>query len=265
MKRIALKLLLFLLAGAIVNVGVAWGCAVWVDVANARIVNYEEQKETGPWEHRFAIRSERPGATQVGVFWCHYRRLHPPRNQMDFMAIRTQMRLATRVLAASKTIWPDLPRGVDSVDQRERDWAEHSGFAAFHRAVDFRGWPVPSMYSVHEVALNPFQWKVVAETSLIEMGRWQATRPLYLSDLKVIPRAMIPRGLAINTIFYAALVWALFAVSGAVRRRVRIKRGQCASCGYSLRGTTHIEKCPECGCGTSDNVSMNRGASHGTV
>ena len=43
-----------------------------------------------------------------------------------------------------------------------------------------------------------------------------------------------------------AIVWMLFAVPGAVRRRVRIKRGQCASCGYSLRGITS-EKCPECG------------------
>ena len=54
-------------------------------------------------------------------------------------------------------------------------------------------------------------------------------------------------GLAINTIFYAAILWMIFAAPGAVRRWRRIKRGQCASCGYSLRGTSHVEKCPECG------------------
>ncbi len=32
MKRIALKLVLFLLLGAVVNVAVAWGCAVYIDL-----------------------------------------------------------------------------------------------------------------------------------------------------------------------------------------------------------------------------------------
>jgi hypothetical protein len=53
-------------------------------------------------------------------------------------------------------------------------------------------------------------------------------------------------GFAINTMFYAAIVWVLFAAPGAIRRRVRRKRGQCAACGYSLREITS-EKCPECG------------------
>jgi hypothetical protein len=61
-----------------------------------------------------------------------------------------------------------------------------------------------------------------------------------------LPYRIIFPGFAINTIFYAAIVWGLFAVPGAVRRRVRRKRGQCAACGYLLRDITS-EKCPECG------------------
>jgi hypothetical protein len=53
-------------------------------------------------------------------------------------------------------------------------------------------------------------------------------------------------GFAINTIFYAAIMWFLFFAPGAIRKRVRRKRGQCAACGYSLRDITS-DKCPECG------------------
>jgi len=61
-----------------------------------------------------------------------------------------------------------------------------------------------------------------------------------------IPYRPIFSGFAINTIFYAVILWMLCAAPGAVRRRVRIKSGQCASCGYSLRESVS-EKCPECG------------------
>jgi hypothetical protein len=71
----------------------------------------------------------------------------------------------------------------------------------------------------------------------------------YQREVLLPVRPLFP-GFAINTIFYAAVLWMLFAVPGAVRRRVRRTRGQCASCGYSLRGHGHDDpggKCPECG------------------
>jgi hypothetical protein len=67
---------------------------------------------------------------------------------------------------------------------------------------------------------------------------------------RLMPTRPLGAGFAINTIFYAAIVWGLFAVPGVIRRRiggVRRKRGQCAACGYSRRGTPQSEKCPECG------------------
>jgi hypothetical protein len=65
-------------------------------------------------------------------------------------------------------------------------------------------------------------------------------------SIGAVPCRPLWPGFAINTMFYAAIVWMLFAVPGAVRRQVRIKRGKCASCGYSLREIVS-EKCPECG------------------
>ena len=70
----------------------------------------------------------------------------------------------------------------------------------------------------------------------------------HTSDLRawLLPLYPIWTGFAINTIFYAALLWLLTLCPFTVRRLIRIKRGHCIKCGYDLRGTDH-EKCPECG------------------
>jgi hypothetical protein len=51
-------------------------------------------------------------------------------------------------------------------------------------------------------------------------------------------------GFAINTIFYAAILWMIFVMPFAIRRRRRNKRGVCVQCAYPV-GTN--EKCTECG------------------
>jgi len=51
-------------------------------------------------------------------------------------------------------------------------------------------------------------------------------------------------GFAINTIFYAAILWMLFAGQRALRRKRRLKRGQCPACAYPV-GSSAV--CTECG------------------
>ena len=61
-----------------------------------------------------------------------------------------------------------------------------------------------------------------------------------------VPLRPIWPGFAINTIFYAAILWMLWLSPFVVRRVIRRKRGHCIKCGYDLRGAEH-EVCPECG------------------
>ena len=51
-------------------------------------------------------------------------------------------------------------------------------------------------------------------------------------------------GFAINTIFYAAMLWLLFAAPFQFRRYRRIKRGLCPACAYPV-GSSGV--CTECG------------------
>ena len=60
-----------------------------------------------------------------------------------------------------------------------------------------------------------------------------------------VPTSPIWPGFAINTIFYATILWLPFAPF-QLRRYVRVKRGLCINCGYDLRGAEHAV-CPECG------------------
>jgi hypothetical protein len=62
---------------------------------------------------------------------------------------------------------------------------------------------------------------------------------------RLLPYSMLMPGFAINTIFYAAILWLPFAALGAFRRRRRIKRGLCPKCAYDLRGC-ESNMCPEC-------------------
>ena len=110
---------------------------------------------------------------------------------------------------------------------------------------DARGWPMRSLEARNDETNAKYQWYwgFTLTRAASQFGA------VHLGDMKVLPLKPIWPGFAINTIFYAAIVWFLSFAPGAIRRRiggVRRKRGQCASCGYSLRDITS-EKCPECG------------------
>jgi hypothetical protein len=51
-------------------------------------------------------------------------------------------------------------------------------------------------------------------------------------------------GFAINTAFYAAICWLLFAAPFALRRRLRLRLGRCAACAYPVGSSPF---CTECG------------------
>ena len=220
MKRLAFKLLVFLLLGAIINIAVAWGCVLWSPI-----------RMTGPVE--------------AGMFEEH--RVHLigdldelPDHQLQIWYAQGLGRHEILLDGAN------LSRGFEYVS---------GGIASQKQA----GWPMYGLVGTRVPHGNNGGGTIHTESSgALPIEDWMKAIKVFkfgeksnttiVIPARYLPYLPVPTGFAINTIFYAAMAWALFTVPGAVRRRVRIRRGQCASCGYSLRGSGGVsDKCPECG------------------
>ncbi len=59
-----------------------------------------------------------------------------------------------------------------------------------------------------------------------------------------LPLGPIWPGFAVNTLFYAAVLWLLIPGPFALRRLIRRQRGLCPKCGYPM-GESSV--CTECG------------------
>jgi hypothetical protein len=113
--------------------------------------------------------------------------------------------------------------------------AQHNGSVGLH-VID-AGWPVFSLRG--EVLLRASTWEC---RSCISIGsdsswrRWAPARPIW-------------PGFAINTIFYAAILWLLWIARrtpGKIRRFIRVRRGRCPACGYQIAEGVG-PRCSECG------------------
>ena len=69
--------------------------------------------------------------------------------------------------------------------------------------------------------------------------------PAHIERERRSPRARRARpAFAINTVFYAGVLWVLCCGPFALRRMIRRRRGQCAQCAYPIGQN---ERCTECG------------------
>ncbi len=187
-------LLLLLVGGAIVNVAVAWGCAIWSKPSSAM---------------------GSPSFAHELVWW--HENIPPgfPSQPLEVYGART---------------WGTDYAMILGIDSR----IGAMSYEAFHWTS---GWPTRSLERSH--------WR-----NLDEGKRW-LRHSLVLGESGGSPRTLPLRpiwpGFAINTVFYAAILWGgwmLFAAPFALRRWRRIKRGLCPACGYQV-GTSAV--CTECG------------------
>jgi hypothetical protein len=210
-RRIVVRVVVFLLLGAVVNVAVAWGFFMSTSVDGPQIT-HDTTVPLSAIDHvppsfyvaigpatfvTYAYRENRgPGVDilQFGVF------------EHSGSAVKLQ---ADRVLHVESAGLPfGSMRAIGTIDARGNQTWQHG------------------------LAL-PFDWD-----QLIASDFWVAP---YTRRLPVRP---IWPGFAINTFFYAVILWLLFAAPGSVRRWRRIRRGLCAKCAYPF-GTSDV--CTECG------------------
>ena len=217
MTRRLLTIAIFLLAGAVVNVGVAWGCALLIDPVRdvdsrvGQMVSGGAQCDVVVWA--------RPGSTYVEILWIRFG--GEPLTDGVFSACDPR---------AIVPRWARLEHL--SAKFRTTALAAPGDFVGESRKIRACGWPM------HSLRHEPF-------AMISRDRRFFRARP---SPLRGQPRVVSVRpiwpGFVANTAFYAVILWLLICGPFALRRFIRVKRGLCPACAYP-RGESDV--CSECG------------------
>ncbi len=242
MKRRLTKLVVFLLLGAVVNVAVAWGCALGLPVLSWDGPFWRSSRTGDPAPYWVVQQLERPGAMR-------YTWLHVPYDFDNAPGID---------LGVFREIEPvdldDIPRWsrldyTNPPPQKYRGWSSHF-------IDDARGWPVLAMSSFTAEGVDPVKDALLFRSSGgFSVPEELRPKPLFVDvedewfNRPIIPLRPIWSGFAINTVCYAVILWVLTLGPFTARRFIRRKRGHCLKCGYDLSHAEH-EVCPECGVAT---------------
>ncbi len=232
MRRRLFKLVVFLLLGGIVNVAVAWGCAILIDLylytGSPSFSGFSVGKIASG--HDWAVlANERSGGAIIGSY------VESP-EQREY-AHEMRLRLAEggapslRIPSWSRAAIPKFDPAVNSTQAQ---------------VVEGYGWPWLSLWvSFHEIRPSG-----TTGTTKVAVERWTglalSSGAKLIHPPKALPLVPIWSGFAINTVLYAAILWLLTLGPFTLRRFIRHKRGLCIKCGYDLRGDFSAG-CPECG------------------
>jgi len=242
MKRWLVKLALFLILGAIVNVAVAWGFALCAQHDSRPTAKCTTKSSAG-------LDGQGP-PNYVASQWST---LGTQRITVSFFVVLHGN--FTRASASFEEVVP--PWALEFMDIAEvvgrtpRDIEESRTHTTL---IDAHGWPCLALWGGMKL---PHSGMAIYDSDgwavpLLERHYWiiglrSQSQPGKYSDIRSLPLRPIWPGFAINTLLYATILWLPFGAL-AVRRRRRIRRGLCPKCAYDLRGSPHdAAACPECG------------------
>ena len=227
LKRPLLIIVIFLLLGAVVNVAVAWGCAVWM---NPRLCDARQ---------RVGVDGEGEGYVRWIIF----------------------ERDTTGALSVISN-WRDIGMGGSgyggfhngSARPLVPAWApfaspdHESPSHAYHYCVaTARGWPYLSLAGGLHLEMRNRGLPLIPHVDMfwaIALDEDRVDDPNEHLDLRLLPFRPLLGGFALNTIFYAAILWLLIPGPFAFRRFLRLRRGLCPRCAYPIGASA---ACTECG------------------
>lgn len=224
MKRRLFKLALFIFLGAIVNVAVAWGCALWITL--------DPVEDTTTWGIDFSdgndwllAKTQSNGAMLIYSHWDNLE-LYRTGSSHTFDTATSQINMHFTFI--------HLP------------YDKLLKLSYLERILTAYGWPRLAIWSGYELQ-NPISRtpSFTIKTGFRISGE-QFAPYRHLKIPRTLPYRPIWSGFAFNTIFYSTILWLLTLDPFTARRMLRIKHGLCIKCGYDLRGAEH-NACPECG------------------
>ena len=213
-RRLLLKLVLFLLLGAIINVAVAWAFNVTYGVdAAVYSRSWSKPEPTSEDDLRWLAAL---GWTKPNDTACH-----------RYFVLRADSSMVGFWQRAFSEDAELLCPGRLST---------YAGPIAVRTAC---GWPLLTLGD----ALTAYR-----PDGSILVGGFDHAFAVSVGDTRrrTLPLRPLWPGFAINTVFYTFVLWLLFAVPFVLRRWRRIRRGLCPKCAYDLRGTASVA-CPGCG------------------
>ena len=210
---------IFLLVGAVVNVAVAWGCVIW----SLTPTQEDFGMDVGPWPA--AVPSEWP-------------------SERSFLSTKTSLGVA------------ELAGIGRDIELKYVQWSLRAGlpfrslYLVRNRTEEEVTWlPADALYVFpilerptrlqEGIQIPPSLYRRLSKTEL--WGRNLPTMPLW-------------PGFAVNTIFYAVVLWLLIPGPFVLRRFVRVKRGLCPACCYPM-GESAV--CSECGTALPGRMAMS--------
>ncbi len=233
-------IVVFMLFGAVVNVLVAWGCALWsplefgrmsfeydVDVSRLNSIPPEWWEPPYHFNPPIIVTGERVSATGHGLSVVRSGVCYLRINSYNYGPDRCMMSLRAgfpfRSLEAAGTY---DPYGGPRVRQTSIDW----------------------------------EWALRTPDHPLEIARIHEQLLLFMPP-RPLPLRPVPMGFVLNTAIYA-IAAALYVLQIGARRAMRRRRGLCIHCGYDARS---LAVCPECGhaCATSPASRVARDAGGG--
>jgi hypothetical protein len=205
--------MVFLLLGAIVNVAVAWSSLAWasVNTFDRKIVTLKQQGAYG------AFVSHQP-CWQQFIFWSD-------------VALRIDNAPASKDVP--QWAWTFQPK-INNIERGD-----------LYQVVEARGWPSLSM----KCSYQEIRQTDIGNTAISVLGGVMPKSLIgsfNIGQELIVPVLPLWPSFAINTIFYAAMLWLLWIAPGPIRRFIRIKRHRCPACAYQIApGTGPV--CSECG------------------
>ena len=245
MKRRLTKLVVFLLLGAVVNVAVAWGCALATTVSfpltrQGKISGLvEKPSPASPWRCQII-----PGRATTLVVWEPLRK--KPTQVLGIMG-GDSGNMRELYLQAHKQLMATRPWTYVGRLTTYRNLAPLADHPALAWAVP----PSRSMVRINDVGVDsihgyPLQCLQFSTRHTLPASGLTALGRSGIDLGRSVPCKLHVGAAATNSVAYAFTTWLLLFGFSDIRRFSRRKRGRCIKCGYDLRGVEH-EACPECG------------------